>query len=49
MKIEDPRAALEKAKKALDQEGARIKIALVALPRGEALRLSWRRWADSNS
>jgi len=39
VKIEDPRAALEKAKKALDQEGARIKIALVALPRGEALRL----------
>jgi hypothetical protein len=36
----DPRAALEDERKALVGRGARILVALVALPRGEALRLA---------
>jgi hypothetical protein len=35
----DPKAALESAKKKLEADGAKVKIALLALPRGEALRL----------
>jgi hypothetical protein len=35
----DPKAALENAMKQLDSQGAKVKIALIALPRGEALRL----------
>lgn len=35
----DPKAALEAAMKQLDAQGAKVKIALLALPRGEALRL----------
>lgn len=38
--IRDARAALEAAKKKLDAQGAQIRIALVALSRGEALRLA---------
>lgn len=35
----DPKVALENALKQLDSQGAKVKIALIALPRGEALRL----------
>jgi len=40
VEVKDARAALEEAKKVLDAQGARIRIALVAMPRGEALRLT---------
>ncbi|HTQ04878.1 MAG TPA: multiheme c-type cytochrome [Polyangiaceae bacterium] len=36
----DPRAALAAAVKALDADGAHVKVALLSLPRGEALRLA---------
>jgi hypothetical protein len=42
VRIDEPGLALEKAAQALDTQGAKIKIALLALPRGEALRLAER-------
>ena len=38
--IEDARAALERAKRSLDERGAGVRVALVALPRGDALRIA---------
>lgn len=38
--VTDARAALERASKALSEKGAEIKIALLAVPRGDALRLA---------
>ncbi|MCA9598008.1 MAG: hypothetical protein KC776_32070 [Myxococcales bacterium] len=40
VKSSDPVAALERAKKSLDEQGAQIRIALLSVPRGEALRLA---------
>lgn len=39
VEVKDARAALEAAKKTFDAEGARIRIALLAMPRGDAMRL----------
>jgi 2',3'-cyclic-nucleotide 2'-phosphodiesterase (5'-nucleotidase family) len=39
-KVDDPRAALERAKRMLDDKQVQIRVALVALARGEALRLA---------
>lgn len=39
VEVKDAKTALEEAKKSLDAQGAQIRIALVAMPRGEALRL----------
>jgi hypothetical protein len=38
--VRDAKAELERALKELEQNGAEVKVALVALPRGEALRLA---------
>lgn len=38
--VTDPRAALAAASRSLDAQGAHIKIALLSLPRGEALRVA---------
>jgi hypothetical protein len=38
--IGDARAALERGARELDKQGAKIKLALLAMPRGEALRLA---------
>ncbi len=38
-KATDPRPQLEAAKKSLEEQGAKVKIALLAMPRGDALRL----------
>ena len=40
VEVKEPRAALEAGAKWLDQQGARIRVALLVLPRGEALRLA---------
>lgn len=40
LRISDPSEALSRAAKWLTEQGARIRIALVAMPRGEALRLA---------
>ena len=39
VKVGDPALALEKASKWLTEQGARIRVALLAMPRGDALRL----------
>lgn len=38
--VGDARAALERAARDLERQGAKIKVALLAMPRGEALRLA---------
>lgn len=40
VKMRDPRLALEGARKALERSGAEVKVALLALKRGQALRLA---------